>query len=54
MINHIFRKGAAVLLTAALLVFSSSAFSQDLKIGVVDINALREIYRRERYLYAPQ
>ncbi len=51
MINHIFRKGAAVLLTAALLVFSSSAFSQDLKIGVVDINVLLEKYIEEKDIY---
>ena len=52
MFNHLFKKGAAVILTAALLVFTSSAFAKDLKIGVVDINLLLEKYIEEKDIYS--
>ncbi|HIW06161.1 MAG TPA: OmpH family outer membrane protein [Candidatus Ignatzschineria merdigallinarum] len=52
MLNHLFKKGAAVILTAALLVFTPSAFAKDLNIGVVDINLLLEKYIEEKDIYS--
>lgn len=52
MFNHFFKKGAAVILTAALLVFTPSAFAKDLRIGVVDINLLLEKYIEEKDIYS--
>ncbi|UNM95168.1 OmpH family outer membrane protein [Ignatzschineria rhizosphaerae] len=52
MFNHLFKKGAAVILTAALLVFTPSAFAKELKIGVVDINLLLEKYIEEKDIYS--
>lgn len=52
MLNHLFKKGAAVILTAALLVFTPNAFAKDLRIGVVDINLLLEKYIEEKDIYS--
>ncbi len=52
MFNHFFKKGAAVILTAALLVFTPNAFAKDLRIGVVDINLLLEKYIEEKDIYS--
>ncbi len=52
MLSHLLKKGAAVILTAALLVFTPSTFAKDLKIGVVDINVLLEKYIEEKDIYS--
>lgn len=51
MFKHILSKGAAVILTAALIFSSPTVFADNLKVGVVDINLLLEKYIEEKDIY---
>ncbi len=52
MAMRLFRKGAAVCMMAALLLFSPLTFAKELKVGVVDINVLLEKYIEEKDIYS--
>lgn len=52
MFKGILRKGAAVLLTAAFIVFTPISLAKELKIGVVDINLLLEKYIEQKDIYS--